>query len=349
MENNFPMAQNFGGMQLNSGMSTGAMAAVAREAQEMQAAVFMARQFPRDPGRCLQLIEGDCQRITLAEKAIYSYPKGGQQVSGPSIRMAETIAQRWGNIDTGWKVIEKRQHETLCVASAWDLETNYRKRIEFVVEHNITKKNGEVKILTDEREIYELIANKASRRQRNCILAVIPGDVVEAATKKCSETLLKRKDIETMRNEIVSELDKFGVKVAQIEKRIGRKVTALTGQQYVQLKAIVNSLSDGQSSVDDWFEAILEPQKIVKMQNEAGASKKEPITPGEVAAKNKEWEEAISTFNTLSETYETNGGVVANLFKPTGIDPKTIPDSDIKRVLAANSMLKGAIEKGDYK
>jgi recombination protein RecT len=92
-----------------------------------------------------------------------------------------------------------------------------------------------------------------------------------------------------------------------------------------------------------------EPQKIIKMQNEAGASKKEPITPGEVAAKNKEWEEAISTFNALSETYETNGGVVANLFKPTGIDPKTIPDSDIKRVLAANSMLKGAIEKGDYK
>lgn len=37
-----------------------------------------------------------CTRETLAQSAVYSYPRGGQSVEGPSIRLAETLAQEWG-------------------------------------------------------------------------------------------------------------------------------------------------------------------------------------------------------------------------------------------------------------
>lgn len=43
----------------------------------------------------------ECERKLVAENAVYQYPKGGQKVQGPSIRLAEVIARNWGNIDYG--------------------------------------------------------------------------------------------------------------------------------------------------------------------------------------------------------------------------------------------------------
>ena len=97
-----------------------------REAQEVQAAVFMAKRFPRDENFAIARIAQTCQRKGLAEKAIYSYPKGGQNVTGPSIRLAEAIAQSWGNIQSGVVELEQRPGESVCMSYCWDLETNTR-------------------------------------------------------------------------------------------------------------------------------------------------------------------------------------------------------------------------------
>ena len=56
-----------------------------REATEVQAMVIMAKQFPRDQIRAMDRILNACTRQSLAEGAVYSYPKGGQNVEGPSI------------------------------------------------------------------------------------------------------------------------------------------------------------------------------------------------------------------------------------------------------------------------
>ena len=74
---------------------------VSRQAQEVQAAMVVAKKFPRDEYTAMEKIKRTCQRPTLAEQAIYSYPRGGENVSGPSIRLAEAMAQMWGNIDYG--------------------------------------------------------------------------------------------------------------------------------------------------------------------------------------------------------------------------------------------------------
>ena len=80
---------------------------ISRQAQEVQGAIVMAKKFPRDEYDAMERIKRTCQRATLAEQAIYSYPRGGQTVMGPSIRLAEALAQNWGNIDYG--VIELEQ------------------------------------------------------------------------------------------------------------------------------------------------------------------------------------------------------------------------------------------------
>lgn len=323
--------------------STQAMAAISREASEVQAAVFMARQFPRDPGRCLQQIEGDCTRITLAEKAIYEYPKGGQTVSGPSIRLAEVVAQRWQNLDTGWKITDRsRNDETGCVAWCWDLETNVRKRIEFVVPHIRSSRKGDT-LLTDPREIYELIANQASRRQRNCILAIIPGDVVEAAVIKCNSTIANAGSIEQKRGEIVKALAEFGVVPEAIEKRIGKKISAMSGTQYTQLRNICNSLRDGMSKTSDWFEDILNPEKI-KAESDAAANSHElqneakARTDGELAELNQ----AIAKYLDTAKEYESLGGELTGLY----LREKVISLKEPARIRAASAALQKIIDKG---
>lgn len=163
---------------------------VNRQTQEVQGAIFMAKKFPRDEYEAIEKIRRSCQRATLAEQAIYSYPRGGQNVSGPSVRLAEALAQNWGNIDYGIIELEQKDGKSEMMAYAWDLETNTRVTKIFGVEHKRDTRNGSY-ALTDSRDIYEATANFGARRMRACILGVIPGDVVDMAVNECKETQKK--------------------------------------------------------------------------------------------------------------------------------------------------------------
>jgi hypothetical protein len=51
--------------------------------------------------------------------------------------------------------------------------------------------------------------------------------------------------------------EKFGVKVATIEKRLGRKLETMTTEDLSEYIGIYNSLKDGNSVVSDWFDVKL--------------------------------------------------------------------------------------------
>jgi hypothetical protein len=105
-----------------------------------------------------------------------------------------------------------------------------------------------------------LIANFGARRKRACILAVIPGDVVEAALEQCERTLQEKTDVsaEGMKKLVAAFAD-FGVTAPQIEARIQRRLDAIRPAQIVMLRKIYNSLKDGMSEPADWFEAVPAP------------------------------------------------------------------------------------------
>lgn len=231
-----------------------------RESQEVQAMVVMAKRFPRDQVMAMDRILQACTRPTLAEGAVYSYSKGGSDVSGPSIRLAEAIAQQWGNLQFGFREVSRGIDErgagySEVEAYSWDIETNTRKPIHFRVRHWRDKKNGGGYPITDEREIYELVANMASRRVRNCIQAVIPGDVFEQAVRQCETTLNTSCDTSPEAiKKMLAAFEAFGVKKLHIEKMIQRRVDAITPAAMVRLKKIYASLRDGMSTPEEWFE-----------------------------------------------------------------------------------------------
>ena len=99
-----------------------------RAMAEVKAQVFMARQFPRDAIAATDRILAECDRLKLAEKAVYSFPRGNTQVSGPTIRLAEAIQRAWGNMMSGLIEVERTEDSSAMLAYAWDLETNSMKR-----------------------------------------------------------------------------------------------------------------------------------------------------------------------------------------------------------------------------
>jgi len=221
---------------------------------EVQAALLIARAHPRDPRRAVDRILQDCMRASLAEEATYEYARGGNVITGPSIRLAETIAKRWGNMEAGVKELSRSNGVSECMAYAWDYETNYRDVRTFTVRHwRDTREGGYA--LKDERDIYELIANHGSRRKRACILALIDGDVVEAALTQCKATQAAEVEItdELIAN-MVTRFETFGVTKELIERRIQRHLSAITPAMVVSLRNIFNSLRDGMSAPAEWFE-----------------------------------------------------------------------------------------------
>lgn len=227
-----------------------------RAAQEVQAAVILAKKFPRNPVEATDRILAECQRYTLAEHAVYSFPRGGTQVSGPSIRLAEAMARAWGNCQYGVVELDRRGDESSMLAYAWDLESNTMARAEFKVRHYRDSNRGGKQALTEERDIYEAVANNGARRLRACILKLIPGDVTDAAVRQCDETIRAQiKDLGGAIARMVESFGKIGVTKEMVERRLRHRMEATNAAEVVALGRIFTSIQDGMSSSGDYFEA----------------------------------------------------------------------------------------------
>src|SRR5262252_218207 len=233
----------------------------AREIAEVQSAMVMARRFPRDEMSVVDRILQACTRPSLAEGALYEYARGGTDIRGPSVRLAECIAQYWGHLDFGWRVLEERPGATKVQTFAWDMQTGTRCQMVFDVVHEMGLKGGNKKTLQDPRDIYEHVANAASRRLRACVLRVVPGDVVEAAVKQCEKTLTTKVEVTPERiATMLTQFADYGVTKGMIEKRLQRRLDSITPGMMVQLGKIFTSLRDGISQPEQWFD-LAKPQE----------------------------------------------------------------------------------------
>lgn len=277
-----------------------------RELAETQTKYLMAERFPRNEVAAMDRILNAFARHTLAEKAQYQFARGGSDIAGPSIRAAEAIAQQWGNMDSGWRELQRgtdatgipfSEVEAFCV----DLQSRNSKRLQFLVRHWRDTKKGGYK-LTDERDIYELCANQAQRRLRACILASIPGDVTETAMQQAEATLKAKAD--TSHEAMAKMLDAFAafnVTKEHIEKRIQRRLDAITPAQVVSLKRIYASLRDDMSTPAEWFDMGEAPPpadvsgSLEKVRAAAAAKKATPKpTPGAATATAKTLERFVA-------------------------------------------------------
>ena len=229
-----------------------------RAITEAQGKLLLAKQFPRNYTSCYAKAIEACQRKTFAEKAFFSYPRGGQSVTGVTIRFAEEMARCYGNLDYGIKELSHEDGKSEMQAYCWDLETNTISSQNFTVEH-IREANGRSTKLTSQRDIYERTANDGARRLRSRILAILPPDLVEDCIKECHKTIAG------------TGFAKVGVTKEMLEKRLGHTVESVNSDELVEYISIFNGLKQKETTISDWFEQPKTASQITELLKEEEA------------------------------------------------------------------------------
>jgi hypothetical protein len=312
-----------------------------RAIAEVQASMAIAKRFPRDEFAAFGRIMNACKRTSLAENAAYAYPRGGTTVTGPSIRLAEVLANAWGNIDYGYREVGGGPGYTDVETYAFDKESNSRSCRTFRVKHIRSTKQGN-KNLTDPRDVYELVANQASRRIRACILQIIPGDVTEEAMKACESTIKKSGGdaplVDRVRK-MAAAFQEYGVTTEMLERRLGHKLDVTIEQELVQLRRIYTSIKDGAAKREEFFDlSAVSPESAMAAQGgqeSAQAKKKAPAQSapaGKSAAK-----PAAGSAPAQKPAPAPAPTAPADKVAPPADAPPAYPDDDFFTVICPNN------------
>ncbi len=253
---NMPNMSN-GVMNTLDNINQGTIAIEASRAiAEAQGKLVIAKRFPRDEVAAYAKAMEACKRPSMAEKAFYSFPRGGQTVEGPTIRFAEELARCWGNIDYGIKELSQDNGKSEMQAYAWDLETNAQSVQNFTNPHQ-REQGKKMVTLTSQRDIYENNANMATRRLRSRILAILPSWFVEDCIEECKKTIAGNNETPLIDRikKMVIQFAKFGVTQEQLEKRLKRKIDTMTADDLVEYVGIYNAIKNKESKISEWFEA----------------------------------------------------------------------------------------------
>jgi hypothetical protein len=227
----------------------------ARAIAEVRAAVMIAMDRPRDRvGACAEMREV-CSIPALAERAFFRVPRGGEYVNGESIHLARELARCWGNIDYGVKELARDdiRGQSEMLAFAWDLQTNARSEITFIVPHVKGKANRK---LTGTQEIYENNASFAGRRLREAIFSVLPVWFKAEAAEICHKTLeggVAGKPLVQLVADVRKAFEGIGVSVPQLEKKRGRNIADFLPEDIAALRVVYGSLKRNEVSADDEF------------------------------------------------------------------------------------------------
>lgn len=247
----------------------GTLSTLAREEAEIRAAVVLAKRFPRSEMDCYAKILHSCQRASFAKTALYRFPRGGQEIEGPSIDLARECARCWGNTRTGYRVVSDDDERIHIKGFAFDLETNNYIEVEDKFAKLIQRKNkatGQTQwIKPDERDLRELVNRRAAICVRNAILQLMPPDVVNDASAQAKSTMVKaaggemKTDRESTIKKLVMAFSEYAVTVEMIEDKIGHAVGLMNDEEMADLRAIYKSILDGQAKREEFFRVGVSP------------------------------------------------------------------------------------------
>ncbi|MGY1579198.1 hypothetical protein [Streptomyces sp. MN13] len=251
-----------------------------RAAAEVQAAVVVAQQCPRNIQAAVAEMRESCKQQGLAERAFFRYSRGGSTVTGASVHLARELARVWGNVQYG--LVEMRRDDEYgqseMQAFAWDVQTNSRNSSTFIVPHRRDTKSG-TKQLTDMRDIYENNANNGARRVREAIFAILPPWFVEEAKELCNQTLRDGggKPLAQRIADAIKAFEGLGVTADRIEARFERESGKWTEHDVAQLLVIFKSIQRGEVTAEEEFPA----PRVSTDELTGGTTPKPAATPTE--------------------------------------------------------------------
>lgn len=252
-----------------------------RAVAEVQAAIIVAQQCPRDMVRAWAEMRAACSRLALANRAFYAVPSRG---TGPSVHLARELARIWGNIDYGVKELSRDDDAATSEvqAYAWDQQTNVRSTRSLIVPHARMKGRNR-QVLTDLTDVYLNNQNVGARAVRECVFSALPADFVAEAQELC-RTTIEKGDGQPLDKRIATMIEAFaglGVTVNRIETRLERKRGQWTAADVADLSVVFSTIKRGETNAETEF-----PQERVTVADIPGIQVQAP------AIDDTDWPEA---------------------------------------------------------
>ena len=150
---------------------------------DLECQLDAAHRYPRSIKAFLREAMGTATLTkAVAEMCIYTVPRAGTRISGPSVRLAEIMASAYGNLHVGARPLDVGREDVTSQGVAWDLQKNLRVTIE--AKRRITSSSGK----RYGEDMINMTQNAAtSIALRNAIFRVIPRaytDMVYAHVRK---------------------------------------------------------------------------------------------------------------------------------------------------------------------
>jgi len=273
-------------MPISAAIHSTAMGEITRA--EIDSQISTAKRYPRSLARSVkQARDLATMSENIAAACIYSLPRGGKKLTGPSVRMAEIVASAWGNMRFGARVIGDDGKFLTVQGYAHDLESNTA--FAFELKLKVTDKNG--RRYSD--DMIAMTSNAGSSKAlRNAVFRVVPRAIVDEIITHVREVI--RGDVKTLgarRVAAIEHIEGRGVELPRILNAIGRAgIEEITGEDLVSLRGMMTAINEGELTLSEAFpepgvkpgaigDAITRTEEVLRQTQETV----KPASPGKVS------------------------------------------------------------------
>lgn len=254
------------------------------ERANVDSQVATAKRYPRDIRRSINnsVVMATMNQET-AQSCSYALPRGGKPITGPSVHLAKIIVSNWGNMRTEAKVVQITDKQVISRGTCWDLETNVASAFE--VRRSIIGKNGQ-RFSDDMITVTGNAANSIA--YRNAVFAVIPKAITDrvyyAAQKFITGDLSDSDKLLKVRTGVLNNFkNNYGITEEEVVKMCGKQtVNQIGADEISMLMGTIQSLKDGDTTVDELMKPIRESKEAKKDAMKKAISTSVDETTGEI-------------------------------------------------------------------
>lgn len=260
---------------------------VQQQQDEMKMLVSVAQQYPRNPEKALE----QARAIILmdpetAEDSYYVLPApqgGSKPLIGPSIRMAEIIAQQWGRVVFDSRLVDQDERTITVQGRAMDLQ-NMTTYSETLTRSIWSTKQGK---RYSESVIINTIRSAQSIVVRNCILKIVPRAYANKLVQEAMAIVEgKEKSLEERREAALQYGEKLGLTEKEMCAYLGVESSMQIGPDALRnLRGVFTAIRDGMVSLDVFRPKVerteVEPPVMTATVSAPEAARKTPSAPQE--------------------------------------------------------------------
>jgi len=192
--------------------------------------------------------------VETAASCFYKLKRGHGEdakiIEGPSVRLAEIIANAWGNMRYGARIVNEGEREVTAQGVAHDLEKNVASTIE--VARRITTKEG--RRFGD--DMVQVTKNAAcSIALRNAIFKAVPFTYAKQIYEQCKKVAVGgAKTLKERCQQMLDAFAKISVSKAQVLAYLEKTSIEEIGLAEIELMiGVFTAIKDGDTTIDQAF------------------------------------------------------------------------------------------------